>query len=244
MSLRDVALSLGPVLFAAFEIPETIDFGGGQRLAVHDLPGGTRVIDLLGPVPSDIIWSGIFSGVDATSRARLLDRLRVQGQPLTLSWDVYSYSVVIRQLVVQYHNAAWVPYHIRVAVLQDNAVAIPPTAVALTTEAAADAAFAGSYGGSAGLDVSALQAAVTSPSATILGTAAYLGAQQALTGAQNSAATGFVAADGAIATYARTGVSDVAAVGTLVAAAATQASLHWAGLYLTRLQANLSRAGT
>jgi hypothetical protein len=40
-------LLIGPVLLEAFELPARVAWGGRQRLAVHRLPGGRRVIDAL-----------------------------------------------------------------------------------------------------------------------------------------------------------------------------------------------------
>ena len=40
---------LGPIALQGFEVPESITIGGAQRLAIHRLPGGARVIDALGP---------------------------------------------------------------------------------------------------------------------------------------------------------------------------------------------------
>jgi hypothetical protein len=87
-------LVLGPVLFADFEVPERIGFGGRQQLVIHQLPGGGRVIDALGRDDADISWSGFFSGEDAADRARVVDTLRAQGQPLPLIWDAFYYTVL------------------------------------------------------------------------------------------------------------------------------------------------------
>ena len=68
---------LGPVLLRDFEVPERISFGGRQAIVVHRLPGGARVIDAMGRDDAEIAFSGIFSGPDATRRARTLDRAEV-----------------------------------------------------------------------------------------------------------------------------------------------------------------------
>jgi len=64
--MSDVILVLGPVAFQDFEIPSAINFGGRQRLAVHQLTNGRRVVDTMGPDASEIGFSGVFSGPDAT----------------------------------------------------------------------------------------------------------------------------------------------------------------------------------
>jgi hypothetical protein len=244
MTLRDVALLLGPVGFAGFEVPETIKYGGRQRIAVHDLPGGQRVVDTLGPVPSDIAWSGIFSGPDATGRARLIDQLRVQGQAVALSWDVFSYTVIVADFAADYHNAAWVPYRLTVSVVQDNAIQLASYTADLLTEALSDVTAAAGYGATASVPLNAVQAAFAVPGATTLGTAAYVAANQNLGQAQASVQAGFASADATVGNYAQNGVSGATDVIALGAAAAAQANLSWAGLYLGRLQSNMGRAGT
>ena len=63
-AMSDVALVLGPVLFREFEVPARINFGGRQRVVVHALPGGARVIDVLGRDDAQISFAGIFSGIE------------------------------------------------------------------------------------------------------------------------------------------------------------------------------------
>ncbi|MCB8874771.1 hypothetical protein [Acidisoma silvae] len=77
-------VTLGPYTLSAFEIPTAIHYGGRQRLAVHDLPGGGRVTDVLGGSDSDITFSGIISGQDADTKAQLLDALRISGLTVPL----------------------------------------------------------------------------------------------------------------------------------------------------------------
>lgn len=110
-------LVLGPVAFGAFEVPERIRFGGRQRLAVHALPGGGRVVDAMGADEGPIQWSGVFSGPRGAARVRLLDELRRGGQTLLLAWDGWRYSVVIEQFQAQSQNPAWIPYSLKVCVV-------------------------------------------------------------------------------------------------------------------------------
>ena len=56
----DTVLTLGDFEFARYEIPEQITFGGDQRLVVHELVGGTRVIDAMGRADAPLEWSGLF----------------------------------------------------------------------------------------------------------------------------------------------------------------------------------------
>ena len=136
--MSDIALLLGPVGFQAFEVPSSIGFGGSQRLAVHRLAGGGRVIDLLGPDNRDIRFAGTFSGTDATLRARTLDGLRTAGVPLPLTWDVFFYTVVIRQFEADYQNGWWIPYRLVCTVLRDEASVLLQAAISLTAEVVSD----------------------------------------------------------------------------------------------------------
>lgn len=114
-------LVLGPLVFRGFEVPERIRFGGGQRLAVHALPGGGRVVDAMGAEEAPIEWSGVFSGPDAALRVRILERLRRGGGVLPLSWEGWRYSVLIERVTVEARNPAWIPYRLRLCVLGEGA---------------------------------------------------------------------------------------------------------------------------
>lgn len=113
---------LGPVAFSGFEVPERITVGGKQRLVVHTLPGGGRIVDAMGPDDAPIRWSGVFSGPNASERVRTLERLRRAGDVLLLSWDGWRYSVIIQVFEAEVTSAWWIPYRIELCVLpQDGA---------------------------------------------------------------------------------------------------------------------------
>ena len=78
-------LTLGGVAFQGFEIPDSLNFGGEQALAIHKFPGGSRTVDSMGPDDDDIRWSGRFRGTSAEQRATLLDYMRRQGQQILLA---------------------------------------------------------------------------------------------------------------------------------------------------------------
>jgi hypothetical protein len=146
-------LLLGPVLFQAFEVPAWVRFGGRQRLAVHPLPGGGRVVDALGADEGDLVWSGAFSGVDAGLRAQTLDELRRVGLPLLCAWGSWAYQVVIKEFEAQMAGPWWVPYRLRLLVLYD--ISRLPVAVDLALDGVNDIAQAAALGASPGLGVDA-----------------------------------------------------------------------------------------
>ena len=177
--MSDFSLTLGPVAFAGFELPSSITFGGRQRLAIHKLPGGIRVIDALGPDPADLAFSGIFTGPDAADRARLLDTLRIAGAALPLAWDAFLYTVVVENFDADYRSPWWIPYRLSCTVLRDEAAAIVTAASSLAPALTIDLLAAGSV-------ATAASAAVAAPGATTAGTAAYAAAQSSLAASLSS----------------------------------------------------------
>lgn len=118
-------LTLGPVTFANFEIPEHINFGGAQSLSVKQFVGGKRVIQAMGRVDDDITWSGLFFGSTATFRAKFLDGMRVQGLPLPLTWSQFAFNVVIKEFKPLFQRTYQIPYSITCTVVQDLTKPIP-----------------------------------------------------------------------------------------------------------------------
>ena len=95
-------------------------FGGGQQIAEHKLPGGKRIIDVMGRDDAPIEWSGLFTGPEATDRAKVLDGYRIAGKPLTLSWWEFNYTVVVTQFTATFERWYHVPYRIVCEVVSDN----------------------------------------------------------------------------------------------------------------------------
>jgi hypothetical protein len=227
--MPDPVLTLGPVVFAGFEVPETLRFGGRQRLSIHRLPGGGRVVDAMGYDNNDVTWSGVFSGADAAERVRVLDLLRVEGAALPLFWDGFFYTVVIARFDTEYRNPHWLPYKISCAVVRDESLATVQAVAGLAASVAADLGLAGSLG----IDVSALQSAFAAPGATTLGTAAFVAAQAAVAGSLARLGGAMSIAGGAL------GSADFSVV---LSSAATLANGAAALGYIGRVGQNLSHA--
>ncbi len=225
--MSDFSLTLGPVAFAGFELPSSITFGGRQRLAIHRLPGGVRIIDALGPDPADLAFSGIFTGPDAADRARLIDTLRMIGQALPLAWDAFLYTVIVERFEADYRSPWWVPYRISCTVLRDEAAVLVSDLVGLDPALAADLLAAGSV-------ATAASVAVAAPNATIAGTAAYAAAQASL------AAT-LAALDSEAAAAAPSLASDD--LPTAANAAGMLAQISASRAYAARASSNLAASG-
>lgn len=178
--MSDRILSLGPVVFRDFELPPSVDFGGQQRLAVHRLVNGRRVIDCLGRDDADIAFSGVFAGPDATLRARTLDALRSSGVEVPLTWDVFFYSVVVRAFTACYRNPTWIPYTLKCTVIRDEAESPIEVVASLTQLLGNDIALASENCAIAGIDMGSASAAITAPYATTYGTTDFQEAQASL----------------------------------------------------------------
>jgi hypothetical protein len=226
--MSDFSLTLGPVAFAGFELPSSITLGGRQRLAIHRLPGGLRIIDALGPDPADIAFSGIFTGPDAADRARLLDVLRVAGTALPLAWDAFLYTVIIERFEADYRSPWWIPYRLSCSVLRDEAAVLVTAAAELAPAITSDLLAAGSF-------ATAASAAIATPGATTAGTVAYASAQLALSGTVTALNSQITATEPSLA------ATDLPSA---VAGAGMLAQLTAARAYTARAARNLSNAST
>lgn len=112
MDTSNVPLVLGPVVFGGFELPEHVAVGGRQRMAVHRLADGSRLVDVLGPDENDISWTGFLAGPAAADRAQTLDSLRLRGEALDLSFGEWSATVMVASFSANANMAGWVPYRI------------------------------------------------------------------------------------------------------------------------------------
>ena len=117
----DTTINLGAFQFATFEIPERISWGGSQRIAVHELVGGQRVLDAMGRSDRALTWSGLFRGPNATDRARFLDTMRAQGAQQKLTFGQLVYTVIVREFEPDYERFYQIPYRIVLEVVADLA---------------------------------------------------------------------------------------------------------------------------
>ena len=119
MALQDV-LTLAGVPFIGFSPPDSMMGGGRQAMVVRKLPGGSRVIDTLGPDEADISWRGQFFADDAYANALYLDSLRAAGAQVNLSWGGQSRIVVIAEFLYFVRRLpTWVEYSITLTVAQN-----------------------------------------------------------------------------------------------------------------------------
>jgi hypothetical protein len=226
-------ITLGPLTLDAFEIPELIAFGGRQRMTVHDLPGGGRVIDLLGAAESDLVFSGIFSGADAGDRARALDALRLAGDTQPLSWSGNGFAVIIAEASFTYAKPWWIPYRLRCVIRSGAPTAVLPVAAGIASDLATAVLLIGDLA-----PVGTAQATILEPTALASGSAGYIAAADALSAADTVVTAG-IGNTGAVLDAV-----DLSAAGPDVSATAGDlAALAWGGGYLGRSLFSLATLG-
>ena len=231
-------MRLGPVTFQRFELPESVNFGGKQALTTHKLPGGERVVDAMGRDDDDITWSGRFRGNAAASRARALDRVRIAGTPVTLTWDAFRYTVLVESFKADYQRAYEIPYSVTCVVLKAAAASFFDP---LGLSALLNIDLSRLTDLSDRLNLIGVTSAVNRVQTTLnevgaftsLSSAATAGLTAALGGAQGTVATGTAALDGLLTPDAGTSAGNPLAMADgLVAQASTfgeLADLHQMG---------------
>ncbi len=237
--MAEGALLLGPILFQDFELPERVRWGGRQRLIVHRLPGGARVIDSLGRDDADIAWSGVFSGSDAAARARALDLMRAEGGFWPLTWDWFFYTVVIARFEADYARSNWIPYCLTCTVLRDETAAAVGTTASLATTVLGDLITAQALG--SGVALGAAIGSLATTQATQSGSSAYVGASAALWRASQQIAAGIAATESQLGTGSVSGAAGLEVASSL---AGRLAALTAARGYVGRAAANLANADT
>lgn len=96
-------LTLGGFQFGGdgFSAPAAMPGGGRQAMVVHKLPGGSRVINTLGPDEANPTWSGFFFGETAYNDALAVDAMRAAGNVLPLVWGGSFRLVIIESFEYQ-----------------------------------------------------------------------------------------------------------------------------------------------
>ena len=246
--MSDIVLVLGPVALSSFEIPDGINFGGRQILAIHQLTDGQRIIDSIGPAESDIHFRGAFSGPRAAARSQQLNTLRTAGAELNLTWDVFFYRVIISNFTAEYKNSVWIPYQITCTVVRDEATAVANARLSLSDAVLADLGAAMDQCSGAGVDFTLVQNNLSVPTATTLGAEAYTAAQLSVSAVLSSIANQIATTDNLLTTMQATlETSPEALASNLMAATGLVqqlATLVSGSGYLGRAARNLANASS
>jgi hypothetical protein len=167
--LQDSPIQIGPISLQDFEIPSSVRFGGRYRLAVHNLSGGRRIVERLGPDDGEIAFHGTFSGAHAESRVRAFDNLRLSGDIVWLTWESFRRRVVVKSFVADYHSPWWIPYEVSCVVVHQTGVTPAQTAT-LSALISADLSTALSAVTGSTISLASLQDILSNPNAFTIGT--------------------------------------------------------------------------
>jgi hypothetical protein len=119
---RGTPLSLGSVQFYDEEHPDELPLELQQVMAVHQIPGGGKVIQSLGPQMPPVTWKGNLVVVGSTTpNARIfqINRMHASGSVQRLSYGPFAYDVVVKYWKPVPKNANWATYEITVEILRD-----------------------------------------------------------------------------------------------------------------------------
>jgi hypothetical protein len=168
--LHNSPIRLGPINLRDFEIPHSVRFGGRQRLTVHTLAGGRRIVERLGPDDSEIQFEGIFSGPAAVARAQAFDTLRLSGQSVWLTWESFRRQVIVKSFVADYHSPWWIPYQVSCVVVHQARIAAAQASnvIALLS---ADLSAAMSAAAGSTISLTSLRTVLSNSNAATIGTA-------------------------------------------------------------------------
>jgi hypothetical protein len=227
--MSNVVLTLGGVPFQDMEVPEKINFGGKQRVAVQNLIGGGRVVSALGLDDGAISFSGIFSGADAVPRAQELDAARALGAQLPLVWGGFFYIVVIEQFTAEYRKPTLIPFTINCLVVSDPLAAAANLVAPLANLVGGDLTAAEALSGQAGVSLQGISATSLTGFAAVQGiVGAGIDAMGTSLSTASTALNGAVTPDAGVAALGQLG----AVSGQLAGASAMQG-------YVSRAAKNL-----
>lgn len=124
----DALLMLDGFVFEYFEIPESLQLGGGQTVAVKTLQGGIKVVDAMGEDLKPKTWSGRFVGPFATDRMLAVDAIRRAGRAVSLNWGQFAWTVVVTDFAPVAESPFEIPYSITCEVVRDESAPVGPEA--------------------------------------------------------------------------------------------------------------------
>lgn len=114
-----VTVRLGEYTFEDTELPQRINAGGNQLHALHQLIGGKRIVDAMGPSDDVITWSGLSRGLEALERMSYIDTIRRVGQLVPFSYSQFSYQVLISSFQYVIVRPHWVEFTVSLLVIED-----------------------------------------------------------------------------------------------------------------------------
>jgi hypothetical protein len=117
--MPDTIMSLGGFTFSGWGVPERVNGGGRQRVAIHRLIGGARVIDAMGWDADQLRFGGRMRGAAASVSVRLLETLARVGVPVVFSYWTNRYQVIVSRFSWQFERYYEIGYDLTLEVLAD-----------------------------------------------------------------------------------------------------------------------------
>lgn len=112
--------SIGGVTFTAKEEPSSLPIGQArQMMAVHTLPGGTRIVQAFGVEPQDVSWSGHFWDQSVKDRVNALRSYAVSGNEIPIQWGSEAYFCIVKEFRPVYLHDYHATYDITVTITRD-----------------------------------------------------------------------------------------------------------------------------
>jgi hypothetical protein len=229
--LQDSPIQIGSMSLHGFEIPPSVRFGGRYRLAVHNLSGGRRVVERLGPDDSEVAFQGTFSGPNAEARVRAFDALRLSGEIVWLTWESFS--------------PWWIPYRVSCVVVHQAGATTAQTST-LSALISADLGNALSAAGGSAISLTSLQAALSATNALTTGTSDQMQAVSAVGTTLDAINSQITLQSATLAAPILPGTAS-GGIGPTLAAAVSSAGLLAAAVnaasYVGRIGTNLNGSG-
>jgi hypothetical protein len=214
-------------------------------MAVHNLSGGRRIVERLGPDDGEVAFQGTFSGANAEARVRAFDNLRLSGEIVWLNWESFRRRVVVKSFVADYHSPWWIPYKVSCVVVHQTGVTASQTST-LSAMVSADLGSASAAVAGSGISLTSLQAALSGTNSLTTGTSGQVVAVAAIAGTldvinsqitlQSAKLAAPVEANAGPSRFSQTLAATVGSAGSL-AAAVNAAS------YVGRIGTNLNASG-
>lgn len=89
----------------AFEAkPPLTNMGGEEEMAIMKFPGGAMSIQLLGSFFEPMTWDGTLYGSNAMARAKQLDKLRTDEQPVVLQYGDWTWFGVVKHFNISINH--------------------------------------------------------------------------------------------------------------------------------------------
>jgi hypothetical protein len=112
---------IGGIALTLWQVPSEMPMPSAQMLNKHLLIGGQRQIDAMGPDPEVIAWKALSRGANAGAAMAALKALCSSGQTVPLTFNAYSYQVIVASFIPTYMRMNEWKYAISCEIVVDNA---------------------------------------------------------------------------------------------------------------------------